>query len=165
MNMNMNMKNIKVFVLGLSLIFIYAFSCTNEVEMNKREYIIENDTDYILNIKFYQRYLDGTSKLSITSKILNKKGSQLNQIVEQTSEFTNSGNSLFRAYQGDSVIVIFNNNKFITSSYLGDDAFSEPLGRNLYKHSNYENLGNEKFIFKITQQDYENAEDCNGNCD
>ncbi len=150
------------------IILLYSFlviGCGPETDMNIRDYTIENDTDYKLNIKFYQRYLDGTSKLIRTSKILNSKGEQLSESIKQTSEFDNSGNNLLRAYRGDSVIVIFNENRFISYTYLEEETFSEPLDRNIFRHYNYENLGNEKYLFKITQQDYENAEDCNGNCD
>mgnify|MGYP000037857964 CR=1 FL=1 len=43
--------------------------------------------------------------------------------------------------------------------------FSNPTDRNLFRHGSYQELKNEEFQFEITQQDYENAEDCDENCD
>lgn len=154
----------KKYFLTLAFIFLSFHGCIpkNEVEMNIRDYIIENDTDYKVDIKFY---LNGNLN-NLTSKVLNSKGEQLSEKVEQTSEFDNSGNNLLSAYQGNSIKIIFNNTKFYTHTFnTFNETFSEPIDRNLFWHSNYENLGNEKYLFKITEQDYENAEDCNGNCD
>jgi hypothetical protein len=157
------MKNIKTLLVISASIFLSVLGCTdNEIEMIDRDYIIENDTDFLVNIKFYGR-IDG--QLSIKSKTLENRGGQLSARLRQ-SDFDNSGYNTSSAFQGDSVRVTINNSKFYTNVFNTINyIFSEPLNRNLFIHSNYENLGNERYLFKITQQDYENAEDCNGNCD
>lgn len=155
------MKHMKTLLAISASIFLSLLGCTdNEVDFNKRDYIIENNTDLQLSVKFYNK----TSGILIDnlSGFLQNSDSQLTNTIEQTSEFENINVPYVGA---DSVKVIINNDKFFTSSYDFDsETFSEPINRNIFRHSNYENLGNERYLFKITQQDYENAEDCNGDC-
>ena len=155
-------RTIRILYVVLISVFLSVLGCTdNEVDFNKRDYIIENNTDFQLDIKFYNK----TSGILIgnLSGIIQNRDSQLTNTIEQTSEFENINVPYVGA---DSVKVIIDNDKFFTSSYDFDNSiFSEPINRNLFRHSNYENLGNERYLFKIAQQDYENAEDCNGNCD
>ena len=152
------MEHMKIIIV---LIFsLFLFGCSFEVEKNKRDYIIQNDTDLKLDIKFYNK----TSGILIgdLSGVIQTRDLQLINIIEQTCEF----DDIHVPYGADSIKVIMNENKRFTSSYNFDDhTFSEPINRNLFMHSNYKDLGNERYLFKITQQDYENAEDCNGNCD
>lgn len=151
----------KTLIITISAILIFLFGCTNEVEFNKRDYIIENDTDFQLNIEFYNK--TSGNLISDLSGILDSRGLQLTNTIEQTSEFDNFSVPLVGA---DSVKVILNKDKFLISSYDSDNnVFSEPINRNIFRHSNYKNLGNERYLFKITQQDYENAIPCNGDCD
>lgn len=152
-------------ILISTLVLLSLLGCTNEVEMNRRDYIIENATNFKVYIKFYGR-VSGNLK-GQTSRVLNNKGEQLSQKVEQTSDFDDStSNAIFKAYEGDSVRVIINDSKVYTNTFHPfNNTFSEPINRNLFRHSNYDDIGNETYVFKITEQDYENAEDCNGNCE
>ena len=61
-------------------------------------------------------------------------------------------------YEASSIKIVYNNLKF--KVYNSDNLSEErnPLGPN---HNN----GGLEATYIITQQDYENAEDCNGNCD
>jgi len=155
----------KTFVIIILTIFLSVLGCTdNEVEMNRRDYNIKNNTDNIIDITFYDR--GSGNVVTQTSQVLNPDD-ELSEKVEQTSNFDDSNsNAIFNAYLGDSVRIVFNQVKFLTYTFHPDsNEFSEPINRNIFRHSNYENLGNERYLFKITQQDYENAEDCNGNCD
>ena len=158
------MKHMKTFLIITLTIFLSVLGCTNnEVEMNRRDYIIENNTGISTAIKFYSR-VDGMLN-NQTSKVLSN-GHKLSEKVELTIEFDSSEDYPRLAYGADSIKIVFNNEKFIINKYNTiNSQFSEPINRNIFRHSNYENLGNERYLFKITQQDYENAEDCNGNCD
>ena len=154
------MRNGKAFTASIVCIFFSVFGCiVTEVAPNEREYIIENDTEFQLNIKFYN--IKSGILIDGLSGIVQNRGLQLINIIEQTSEFDNN----IVPYIGtDSIRVIINKNKFFTCTY-NKSFFSEPINRNILKHSNYEDLGNEKYIFTITQEDYENATPCNGNCE
>ena len=157
------MKHIKIFLIINSTLLFSALGCTNEVVMKRRDYSIQNDTDFSVKIEFY--YPSNGTLNNQTSGILNNKGSQLTNKVEQDQPFTNSENVPSFAHVSDSVRIIFNNEKIYVNTFnTFDETFSEPLNRNLFRQSNYESLGNERYLFKITQQDYENASDCSGNC-
>ena len=159
------MKNMKTLVVITASIFLSVLGCTdNEVEMNRRDYIIENNTNFSVNIKFYN--VSNGILNNQTSGILNNNGNQLTNKVEQDQPFTNSEDVPIFAHVSDSVKIIFNNEKFYINTFnTFNESFSEPISRNIFRHSNYEDLGNERYLYNITQQDYENAEDCNGNCD
>jgi hypothetical protein len=159
------MKDMKIFVVVSVSIFLSVIGCTdNEIELTNRTYSIENDTDFIVDVKFYNKIDNGLNNQ--TSKILNSRGEILAKQIQKIPVNNFSEELPTSAFIADSVKVIINENKFFTFTYdFDDDTFSEPINRNIFRHSNYENLGDERYLFKITQQDYENAEDCNGNCD
>lgn len=157
------MKNMKAFIVITVSVFLSILGCTdNEIELIDRTYILENDTEFTVDIKFYNK-IDNSLNTE-TSRILNTKGDRLSEEIKKIDNFPEGlPASVFIA---DSVMVVINGDKFFNYAYDFDSKiFSEPINRNLFKHSNYENLGNERYLFKITQLDYENAEDCSGNCD
>ena len=159
------MKHMKILLLVVVSVFLSVFGCTdNEVEMSRRDYTIKNNTDLTADITFYDR-ISGKIILQSSKKL--NPSDQLSEKVEQTSNFDDSdSNEIFNAYLGDSVRIVFSQVKYLSYTFHPyNNEFSEPINRNIFRHSNYEDLGNERYLFKITQQDYENAEDCNGNCD
>ncbi|MFV0379084.1 MAG: hypothetical protein ACK5JD_17475 [Mangrovibacterium sp.] len=154
----------KIVGLIVSSALFLVLSCTNnEVSKYKREYIIRNETNLVVNIKFLSRS-NGLMNNS-TSGTLDSEGNQLINEVEQDQLFTSNEDFPIFAHDADSAIVIINNKFFVCVFNTITNTFSEPINRNLFKHSNYENLGNERYLFKITQEDYENALPCNDNCD
>jgi hypothetical protein len=70
------------------------------------------------------------------------------------------------SFLSDSVVIIFNDQRKLSTFLISDVAgtFSEPKFRNIFRHGNYEAIGNDKFLFKITEEDYENAIPCDGDC-
>jgi hypothetical protein len=134
------------------------------MEMNRRDYSIENTTDYKIDIKVYNKF--DKSFNESTSKTLMTKGEKLDVKIEQTSDFDiNYEYYPFDAIGGDSLRLIFNDEKVLTILINAvDQSFSEPISRNILKHSNYQDIGNSKFLFKLTEQDYQNAAPCNGDC-
>ncbi|WGH74545.1 hypothetical protein P8625_10620 [Tenacibaculum tangerinum] len=154
----------KLLTTGILLTFLSVLGCTdNEVDMNRRDYTIKNETGYLVNISFYSR-TNGTLNYD-SPKTLESNGGQITNKVELSIEFDDSEDYPKLAFSSDSVKVIFNNEKIYTNVFNSmTNTFSEPINRNLFKHSNYENLGNEQYLFKITQEDYENAQPCNENC-
>ena len=156
------MEYMKIIIVVIFSLFL--FGCTYEVEMNRRDYTIKNNTDLTADITFYDRI---SGKIIFQSSKKLNPSDQLSEKVEQTSNFDDSdSNAIFNAYLGDSVRIVFSQVKYLSYTFHPyNNEFSEPINRNIFRHSNYEDLGNERYLFKITQQDYENAEDCNGNCD
>jgi hypothetical protein len=61
-------------------------------------------------------------------------------------------------HAADSIKIVYNNVKFKVFDFDNLSSERNPLGPN---HNN----GGFEAIYTITQQDYDNAEDCNGNCE
>jgi hypothetical protein len=88
--------------------------------------------------------------------------------IEQTSPFnqTSDEDILSAVFGADSLSMIFDNTKVATQVFFtSSEMFSEPVNRNVFLNTNYEAIGGERFLFKITEVDYENATPCNGDCD
>lgn len=145
--------------------FFVFYNCGPEANMFKRTYIIENSLDRTVELKFYNRR---TGELNgRTSKTLNGSQNQLQESIEQTSPFNQTSDKLvlFTTYGADSLRIIFDNTKVATQVfYTSSETFSEPMSRNAFLNSNYEAIGNDTFLFKITQEDYQNATPCEGDC-
>ena len=136
-----------------------------------RQYQIMNNSESNIKIKFFDTFSNDSSEIEIGENKLYK--GNLLEYREGNHPQLSENNSFFpnRAYKdADSLVIIFDNIKLLSQYYRHTSpfevSFSNPKDRNLFKHGNYERLGKEDiFQFTITQQDYENAEDCNGNCE
>ncbi|MFV0379086.1 MAG: hypothetical protein ACK5JD_17485 [Mangrovibacterium sp.] len=147
------------------LAFLTMLGCIeNEIRQEDRIYIIENGTTFSITIEYYNR--TNSDMNTDVSSVLSSRGDRLLGQLEQIP-VTNFLEELpTSAFAADSVKIVFNESRFTTCTYdFNSKTFSEPINRNLFKHSNYENLGNGRYLFKITQEDYENALPCNDNCD
>lgn len=73
------------------------------------------------------------------------------------------------SYSSDSIVIFYNNEKkkvhYITGSENGDIIFSNPINRNVLRGGNYTNIGNDIYEIILTEEDYNNAEDCGGPCE
>ncbi|MGB0769173.1 MAG: hypothetical protein ACPGPB_00305 [Flavobacteriaceae bacterium] len=164
------MKNIVFNLMVLVLIFsIKSCGITEAGEIN-RQYQLMNASGVDIKITFYNTF----SNTSFEAQI-DKNGIFLGNVLTYRSgnDQWNYPNTHFPSSafnKSDSLKIVFGNSKYLTCKYtVGDhpyeDVFSSPVGRNLFRNGNYEEIEKEKFQFKITQQDYDNAADCNGNCD
>ena len=146
------------------LLAIIVSSCVTELKMYSTQYSINNQTGTEIKLKFY---LTTTDEL-VDIYTINTNSILQGEIIERgsTSPLDYPDDSLARNgfSVGDSIIVVFNNQKqkIMQTNING---FSEPINRNIYRHGNYDYIGNDKFQFTFTEEDYENAEDCGGNCD
>ncbi|MDC1503848.1 hypothetical protein N8475_01530 [Winogradskyella sp.] len=64
-------------------------------------------------------------------------------------------------------IIVFSNSRKTTHSFDVEDnnvIFSEPTDRNLFRGGNYIDIGNDNYEFVLTQEDYDNAIPCDGDC-
>ncbi len=151
------------------LIYIFLLtltSCGPEAIKFQRQYVIENNTVPI-ELHFYK---DGElSRFAITQLM---GGEQLEgQVLERSdgpwSEL-NSEELLDRpsaSFESDSVRVIFNDQKVRIYQISFIPLTFTPSEGNLLRDADYSAIGGDKFLFAITESDFENAEDCDGNCD
>ncbi|TVZ25916.1 hypothetical protein JM83_0857 [Gillisia sp. Hel_I_86] len=145
---------------------LFFLNCGPEAKMYKRTYIIENDTQQELKIKFYYKF-DG----SLSNELkLTPRSSYNGEQFEVGQPLSVDPNAIYpsSSLSSDSLVIIFNNEKKkinVVNDLQDGIFFSDPIERNIFRHGNYEDIGGDQFLYIITQQDYENAMPCDGDCD
>lgn len=141
---------LKSWVIVLLTIFV---SCTDRGDYKNR-YIIENATERTVKIKFYKRQRVGKPNLVFTkviagSGVLYDKIKNLDGVTD-----TKSPEDVFGA---DSLAVIFDGEKF-QPHYSG-----LPFGNSLAFFIDYIQDGDAN-LYIITEENYQNAMECDGGC-
>lgn len=145
--------NMKTFSFLITLIFL---SCgTDQGEIKTYIYTVRNESGVNVIFKGYK------TKIKTPPTII-----QLDNNQEITKTFKDGlpprGPYEFsHLFQSDSLIVLFNNKKKI--SYLWGSSCESSNARNPLNICFHSRNKIETFIFTI--EDYNNAQDCNGNCD
>lgn len=155
------MKYLIVFFLAI------ATSCGPEAKMFDRQYILKNSSSMSLELQFFRQ-----GEISLRFKFAQLlDGEQLEgEVLERSggpwSELSEDNNISLPAtsFETDSVRIIFNNEKFIVHHINYVPLAFSPSVRNILKDTDYTSIGNDKFLFTISESDFDNAEDCNGNC-
>lgn len=144
----------KSFLMSVLLFFLVFISCAEQIDT--RTYKIENGTSREVIMKFYIR--------SRLKKTYNTSGSGLlftGEARNTTGRFLNAS----LAIDADSVVVVFDS-KRIQKYYLKDRVLASPeTTRNIMLDDAYEKTRDDLYTFVFTEKDYENAKDCNGNCE
>lgn len=154
-------KYTKLLIFGICSNFL-LLSCNKGETDNKtiEIYNYNNKIDGSIKIKTWKQnilkeYIIDSNK-SLKNKIILSDAVQcsVNDVVS-----TNSDCILFHS---DSIKVIFKNLKYLKFK-RGSNSNRNILNQESYV---YENINNEKiFNYNFTEEDYNNAIDCNGNCD
>jgi len=147
------MKNLFLLI----LFSIVLSSCwKTESEIYKRKYYIENSTDIELRLIFYNKYIRPDNP---EHDVELNPGEQFKTDYEQTQDFEiNKNRNIYQAMNADSAIIFFENKAFTT--YVvnkGSGIFSKSLERNIFNIENWVDIGNDTFVYKITEEDYEQA--------
>ena len=152
----------------LILLLLLLFSCVVEKPIYDDVYQIKNSTNYEITLRFF----------SATNGVVEFRDEILiqNTIYKGESTFRRSDNIInnpnnsqpsisFLAFR---VLVVFNGERKMVRSIVdyidGNNIFSSPIERNLLRGGNYTNIGNDTYEFVLTQEDYDNATPCSGNC-
>ncbi|NJB37803.1 hypothetical protein [Croceivirga sp. JEA036] len=150
------------------LLLLILASCGPEAEMFQRQYVIENGTGVPVELQFYR---DGSLSLGFETILLQNQeriaGLELDRSGGPWTDLS-SEQLLDRpsaSFESDSVRLIFNNEKIITYKITYIPLTFSPTERNLLRDTDYTSIGGDKFLFTINESDFENAEDCNGNCE
>ncbi len=126
-----------------------------------------NDSNKEVIVKFYNSNIDSDA-LTID---INADQSYTGFTVESSNGnlFEDPDMSVGSGFAGDSIVIIFDNERFSNYSILfsGNQqiSFSEPILRNPFRVGNYEEIGDQEFLYSITQEDYNNATPCDGPCE
>jgi len=149
------------------LAFLILASCITEAPIYPRQYIIENGTGVPITLQFYSegtltfRYgetqLQNTEQLAGLSIEISKPWSELSPDTIADSPVS--------SFQADSIRIIYDNLKVSSFTYTYRTGNFTPIERNILRDSDYTSIGGDNFLFIINESDFENAEDCNGNCE
>ena len=140
----------------LVIISFFLLGCPADDNMGDRYYTIENQSNHSLLIKFYR---DGNIIDHMTT-ILSENSDTFTRTLRYTNDEDNFTLPYFAYRSADSIVIDFDDVKRqIYTLDFNNKTLSEPIDRNIYRHENYENLGKDRFFFKVTEEDYNNAVD------
>lgn len=137
------MKNLVV------IVFIF-FGCTPE-QSTVSEYEIENRLNIPIVLRFYRNGLPSTKTTAITLK-------GPGESYKKSGETLGSNTTPFDVFDADSISIIFNEERI-----QGHNLF-EPKGFSLLNQQDYQNMGNNKFLYLIGQDNYDASVACEDNC-
>lgn len=150
-----------IFVAGL------MSSCITESPRWERVYQIKNNSGYNVVIRSFENF-NGTGMFDdiilldndvfVGSEVSGTNFDALNNLNS-----TRPSSSL----NGSRFIVVYNDEKKHRHSFEivnENTVFSDPVSRNLLRSGNYTDIGNNIYEFTLTEEDYNNAEPCNGDC-
>jgi len=153
------------------LVLICAFWCiiscdiVNE-QSTEADFTIINSTNVPIHLFFINPEFD----FVVSDELLNPNDSYEGFMVESSVGGIFDDPEFFvNSFPGDSIRIIFNNERIISYHIIYDDEdsffYSQPINRNIFRVGNYEDLGDEDFLYTITQEDFDNATPCDGPCE
>lgn len=135
------------------LLFFVSISCVDS-SSSTVNYIIINETERTLELRFYDLNQLGESNLSFVETIDGPGLIFEKKLVTNDLLDTNLPSDVFKA---DSVAIIFD------STRIESHTFNVPFGNSIMKLSDYSRDG-VNYTYTITQENYDNAVPCNGPC-
>lgn len=159
------MKIYKIFPL---LAFFLLLSCPSESPMWERTYLVKNNSGHDITLRAFKNYTGIGSFEDIT--ILNGDIFIGDATSGSNFDYINDPNNLQPTSSFDFIrfILVYDNEKITLNSVDFDDnnnpIFSNPIYRNLLRGGNYTDIGNGIYEFVLTEEDYNNATPCDGDC-
>lgn len=140
-----------IFLIVLSFLLT---ACPEEIQ-NDRYYVLENSSNHEIVLKFYSQ----GNLLAYLTTTLSEDETYEGSIRYQNEDLFSFPSNAFKS---DSIEIDFDNVKrrTYTIDFINGN-FSEPINRNVFRHENYQDIGNDKFLFVITEEDYNAADDIN----
>ena len=149
------------------LAFLILASCITEAPIYPRRYIIENGTGVPITLQFYS---EGTLTFRYGETQLQNTEQLVGVTVERRMPWSKLSpdtiaDSPVSSFYADSIRIIYDNLKVSSFTYTYRTGNFTPIERNILRDSDYTSIGGDNFLFIINESDFENAEDCNGNCE
>lgn len=139
----------------VAILFLFQFlNCgTDQGKESTFNYWVKNDSGKTIKIKSFRNYPDNVTVINTENVIIPINGVLSKSVKEGPGESYNFTNF----FNGDSIVVIFDNSKLIKLSAKDFSNTRNPLNVGIY------NKANELFVFNI--DDYNNAQTCTGTCE
>ena len=160
------MRNtLKIFL--FLIITLILNGCVKETPMVDRTYQIRNSSNDDVIIRGYINF-DGTGSFEDIFLEENQVYVGGEIILSELSNFNNPNNvTPTSSFSYSRFKIVFDNERYMSHSFdVEDDVniFSDPVERNVLRSGNYTNIGNDIYEFELTQEDYDNAILCHGDC-
>ncbi|MCL5245181.1 hypothetical protein M4I21_05130 [Cellulophaga sp. 20_2_10] len=157
----MNTRNYFKLSLIISMLILIVSCDRNNDNKFTRNYILENGTEHKIELRFYKL---GVQIFDFENQnVLNDTGAVFSQSVIEDSFAPAEASGAFQG--ADSLIIVFNNTRKSKIIWDGDNTTLEGISKNLFSDEVYIIENNENYRYVFIEQDYNNAIDCNGNCD
>jgi len=159
----------KTLIITIVLTLGLLNSCVKDAPNWERTYQIKNNSGYDIILRGFQMF---TGEGNFEDIDLFNEGIYIGDELRGRSlsnPYSDPNNtSPTSSYDFTRFIVVFDNERSIVHSFNldenGNTVFSEPTNRNLLRGGNYMDIGNDFFEFVLTEEDYNNAEPCDGDC-
>ncbi|MFC4220730.1 hypothetical protein [Flagellimonas marina] len=132
------------------MLLLITISCTDS-STTTRVYRIVNSTTHAVELHFYEIPLKGQTNFVFATG-LDDSGLV---IERKLKTYALESNSPIEAFEADSIALIFNNER------VEGHTFNSPAGNSML--TNYERNG-DHFTYTITEENYNNANPCDGPC-
>lgn len=139
-------------------LFTYLFitltlsSCVDQAS-DDIEFTLFNKTDKTVKVLGFDRDVNTPANSEMANPIIIEPNSNF-KVIRVTGIDSDTGFRFYSIQGVDSVRVIFNNEKVLALTL--ESTFNQ--GQTIFQ-------GNDDYQHFITEQDYEDAENCNGNCE
>ena len=138
-----------------------------ETRMVEGTFLIENQySEEIIIKKFYRTSPETTFEL-VTLQPQEIYRGRTRETTNESAFNDPSSITPITSLYADTIVFVFNNMKEKGYSFEYTDEmtiFSLPLDRNPTRVGSYEQIGDNEYLFKITQEDFDNAVPCDGPC-
>lgn len=157
------------YLLMLTTLLILLTNCGPEAKTYDRQYIIKNESSKKIILTFFNQ---GSIVNYLTDSLApeeNHEGQVLERSGGPWEDFSREEliSEPTASLEADSIRVVFNSEKLMTyvMKYVKGGSEFIPTTRNVLRDLDYKSIGDHKFLFEITDADYNNAADCDGNCE
>ena len=149
------------------LFCVILSSCVVESKMFERSFILKNATGQSINVKFYDLVSGEPTIITLGNN------EDIEGVVDESEvridDIPNGSGGPISSFNVRQIDLIFSNETILQSTSSSEDNgqgfFSEPVQFNLLRNGNYQNIGNDQYLYTITQADYNAATPCDGPCE
>jgi hypothetical protein len=157
-------KNLYIkYAICFGVLLVFLNSCFLEAREFDIRFSILNESTVVVQLDLFET--NGEFSRSI---VIEPNEVYFDERTFKTRSFLENPNNN-AIIRGESAVFIFNDERFMEYSFSVDDnnvsTFSTPINRNIFRIGSYENLGDEDFLYTITQEDFENALPCDEPCE
>ncbi len=146
-----------------TIFLLLVLSCGPEAKRTETTYILSSELDIPVTLQITSNFSESISVTLNEFEVYRGNTRELTSPDRSEDSFAPS-----QSLEANTLTIIFSNERssFFEIDLSNDPVFfSEPINRNPFRHGSYENIGNDEFLYTITQEDFENAMPCDGPCE